>query len=32
MNRSSHRGTSFNLQSNKNLWTVCGELDELAGL
>ena len=32
MNRSSYRGTSFNLPSNKNLWTVCGELDSISEL
>ena len=32
MNRLSYRGTSFNLPSNKNLWTVCGELDSISEL
>lgn len=32
MNRSSYRGTSFNLPSNKKLWTVCGELDSISEL
>jgi len=32
MNRLSYRGTSFNLPSNKKLWTVCGELDSISEL
>ena len=32
MNRLSYRGTSFNLPSNKNSWTVCGELDSISEL
>lgn len=32
MNRSSYRGTSFNIPSNKQLWTVCGELDSISEL
>ena len=32
MNRFSYRGTSFNLPSNKKLWTLCGELDSISEL
>lgn len=32
MNRKLYRGTSFNLPSNKKLWTVCGELDSISEL